>query len=59
MPRKRTLEEIFDTMFDDDAIVGQTGHLFDPYECDDWDDDLEDPNDWDDEFEDPEDWDWD
>ena len=45
MPRKRTLEDIFNTMFDDDAIVGQTGHLFDPDDYEDWDDDLEDPDD--------------
>ena len=45
MPRKRTLEEIFNTMFDDDSIVGQTGHSYDPDDYEDWDDDLEDPDD--------------
>ena len=45
MPRKRTLEDIFNTMFDDDDIVGQTGHSFDPYDYENWDDDLEDPDD--------------
>lgn len=45
MPRKRTLEEIFDIMFDDDDIVGQTGHSYDPDDYEDWDDDFEDPDD--------------
>lgn len=44
MPRPRTLEEVFDMMFDDDAIISQTGGTFDPYDCEDWDDDFE----WDD-----------
>ena len=47
MPRKKTLEEIFGIMLDDDAILEQTGHSYDPYDYEDWDDDLEDPDDWD------------
>ena len=38
MPRPRTLEEVFDMMFDDDAIISQTGGTYDPYDCEDWDD---------------------
>lgn len=40
MPRPRTLEEVFNIMFDDDAIISQTGGVYNPYDCDDWDDDY-------------------
>ena len=52
MPRPRTLEELFDIMFDDDAIISQTGGTFDPYDCEDWDDDFEWEDDDDYEFDD-------